>query len=85
MNILHCKTDIQHSAKRKANLQDISYLFRNPRMPHISFSGANISRVILHELDRMSIDMKHCRGQSYDGASNMSGVINGASSIIRTT
>lgn len=32
-----------------------------------------------------SIDLKNCRGQSYDNASNMSGIYNGLQARIRRT
>ena len=45
--------------------------------------GANISQALLRELERMGINMAQCHGQSYDGASNMSGSVRGASAIIK--
>ena len=43
--------------------------------------GANISQALLRELER--INMAQCHGQSYDGASNISGSVRGASAIIK--
>ncbi|KAJ8885883.1 hypothetical protein PR048_012089 [Dryococelus australis] len=44
----------------------------------VDVSGENIARTILQELDRLNLDISYCRGQAYDGGSNMSGKFKGA-------
>ncbi|CAF4696148.1 unnamed protein product, partial [Rotaria magnacalcarata] len=45
-------------------------------------NASTIVEAIYDVLVRCGLDMINCRGQSYDGASNMSGIYNGVSSII---
>ena len=46
-------------------------------------SGDAIAKLILEKLDVLSIELKNCRGQGYDGAGNMSGEYNGCAARIR--
>jgi hypothetical protein len=36
-------------------------------------SGLNLSKIILHQLDDLDLNIKYLRGQGYDGGANMSG------------
>lgn len=45
--------------------------------------GEAVASTLLAELKQHDIDMNMCRGQCYDGASNMSGAIRGCASLIR--
>ena len=46
-------------------------------VPISSHTGADIADIVLKYLKEISIDIKFCRGQSYDNASNMSGKYKG--------
>ncbi|KAJ8893626.1 hypothetical protein PR048_006226 [Dryococelus australis] len=46
------------------------------------FSGENIARTILQELDRLNLDISYCRSQAYEGDSNMSGKFKGVQAHI---
>ena len=46
-------------------------------------TGRAISDAILEEVGRHGLEMSQCRGQAYDGASSMSGAINGCAALIR--
>ncbi|KAJ8889964.1 hypothetical protein PR048_009469 [Dryococelus australis] len=48
----------------------------------VDVSGENIARTILQELDRLNLDSSYCRGQAYDGGSNMSGKFKGVQARI---
>jgi len=50
-----------------------------------STTGQSLSHLILDALIRLDLPMRMVRGQTYDGASNMSGIYNGAQSLIRQT
>lgn len=45
--------------------------------------GQYIAEKILEQLEKAGLDMANCRGQAYDGASNMSGTVKGCSTLIR--
>ncbi|XP_063910511.1 zinc finger MYM-type protein 1-like [Zophobas morio] len=46
-------------------------------------SSKNLEEIVLEALKEMEIDIKYCRGQSYDNASNMSGCYNGLQARIK--
>ena len=46
-------------------------------------TGAAIKDLIIGAVGDLGLSMDDCRGQCYDGAGNMSGRLNGASSLIR--
>ena len=45
--------------------------------------GQDLASVIMDAIKRWGLDMQQCRGQTYDGASNMSGHINRTAAIIQ--
>ncbi|XP_050517882.1 52 kDa repressor of the inhibitor of the protein kinase-like [Diabrotica virgifera virgifera] len=49
----------------------------------VDLTGENIAQKILEALDSLSINIADCRGQAYDGGSNMSGKFQGAQARIR--
>lgn len=49
----------------------------------VPFLGEDISAAILSNVHALGIDMKKCRGQAYDGASNMSGGVRGCAALIK--
>ena len=51
-------------------------------IPIASHTGESLANALLSLLDEIEIDIAHCRGQSYDNASNMSGIYNGMQAII---
>lgn len=68
----------------------IRYIFRSvvherflSFIPIHSHSGKNLENVILNYLENLGIDIKNCRGQGYDNASNMSGRYNGLQNLIK--
>lgn len=44
--------------------------------------GESLAKVIMDNIKGAGVDMALCRGQSYDGASNMSGAIRGCAAVI---
>ena len=52
-------------------------------VPISDHTGEGIADVVLKFLKEKSIDIKYCRGQSYDNASNMSGKYKGVQSRIK--
>ena len=46
-------------------------------------TGAAIKDLIIGAVVELGLSMDDCRGQCYDGAGNMSGHLNGASSLLR--
>ena len=46
-------------------------------------TGAAIKELIIGAVVDLGLSMDDCRGQCYDGVGNMSGRLNGASSLIR--
>ena len=46
-------------------------------------SGQAIKQFIIGTVAELGLSMEYCHGQCYDGAGNMSGRLNGASSLIR--
>ena len=47
-----------------------------------SITGEAIAHAVLSCLKRHELDIKHCRGQTYDGAANMSGALRGCQALI---
>jgi len=45
-------------------------------------SGLNLSKIILHQLDELGLNIKYLRGKVYDGVANMSGKYQGVQSQI---
>lgn len=43
----------------------------------VDLSGENLARTILQELGKLGLDLANCRGQAFDGSSNMSGKFKG--------
>lgn len=52
-------------------------------LPITSHTGKHLEEVIFAYFSELGIDIKDCRGQSYDNASNMSGKYNGLQSRIK--
>ena len=48
-----------------------------------SHTGEEIAKIVLEFLDDHDIDIKYCRGQSYDNAANMRGKYRGVQTLIR--
>ena len=79
--------DITHTDQLSVTIQYVlptgpveRFLIFVPISDHI---GEGIADVVLKLLKEKSIDIKYCRGQSYDDASNMSGNYNGVQSRIK--
>lgn len=51
----------------------------------VRISGANIARLILHEICKANLDVTACVGQGYDKASTMAGEYAGAAAITKNT
>jgi hypothetical protein len=45
-------------------------------------TGESLARTILQELGKLNIDLTYCRGQAFDGSSNMSGIFKGVQARI---
>lgn len=52
-------------------------------LPSVGHKAKDMELAILHFFFDLGIDMKNCRGQSYDNAQNMSGIYNGLQSRIK--
>lgn len=52
-------------------------------LPNVSHKSANIVEAILHIFTKHKLDGSNCRGQSYDNASNMSGIYSGTQTRIK--
>lgn len=52
-------------------------------LPNVSHKAIGMEEAALNLLKELELDLKNCRGQSYDNASNMSGVYSGLQSRIR--
>jgi len=52
-------------------------------LPSVGHKAKDMELAILHFFSDLGIDMKNCRGQSYDNAQNMSGIYNGLQSRIK--
>lgn len=52
-------------------------------LPNSGHTGCAIAETLICLLDDYKIDIKDCRGQSYDNAANMSGKYNGMQAIIK--
>ena len=52
-------------------------------VPITDLSGKNLASTILNNLSDIGIDVSKMRGQGYDGATAMSGRLNGAQAYIR--
>lgn len=48
----------------------------------MSVSGETLATEILNLMTNLGLDMEKCVGQAYDGASNMSGRVNGTAALI---
>lgn len=46
-------------------------------------AGRAVADALLEELETLGLDMTRCRGQAYDGASNMGGQYKGCAALIR--
>lgn len=53
-------------------------------IPSAGHSAEGMFKSVLNELENLQINIVDCRGQSYDNASNMSGVYNGLQAKIKT-
>lgn len=51
-------------------------------VPIESHTGESLGNVLISLLEQFEIDIAYCRGQSYDNASNMSGIYNGMQAFI---
>ena len=49
----------------------------------LSHTGQNLSDTLLQYLSQPDIDFTHCRGQTYDNASNMSSKYKGMQKILK--
>ncbi|XP_026482761.1 zinc finger MYM-type protein 1-like [Ctenocephalides felis] len=54
-------------------------------IPNTGHKAQDIEDALLKSLERNGLDIMNCRGQSYDNASNMSGVYSGVQSRIKAT
>lgn len=52
-------------------------------VPVHDVSGRALADTIINELKSLNIDIKHLRGQGYDGAATMSGKFNGVATLIK--
>ncbi|XP_050063061.1 zinc finger MYM-type protein 1-like [Aphis gossypii] len=52
-------------------------------LPNSGHTGKAIAETLIHFLNEYNIDIKDCRGQSYDNAANMSGKYNGMQAFIK--
>lgn len=52
-------------------------------VPIFSHTGKSLSEVVINFLTKNTLELKFCRGQSYDNASNMSGQYNGLQAHIQ--
>ncbi|KAE9542493.1 hypothetical protein AGLY_003354 [Aphis glycines] len=52
-------------------------------LPSVGHKGKDMTKAVIEKLSIMNIDIKNCRGQAYDNASNMSGMFNGLQSQIK--
>ncbi|XP_022168749.1 uncharacterized protein LOC111032655, partial [Myzus persicae] len=52
-------------------------------IPSVGHKGSEMEQALLKKFCELNIDLKFCRGQSYDNASNMSGVYNGLQTRIK--
>jgi len=74
------------SKKRKSFSGDLISRFDQSSQRRIcedGTTGAAIKDLIIGAVADLGLSMDDCRGQCYDGAGNMSGRLNGASSLIR--
>jgi len=53
-------------------------------MSSVGHKGSDMELAILKKFSELNINLKYCRGQSYDNASNMSGIYNGLQSRIKS-
>lgn len=67
----------------------IRYVFHNKEQEDFlklviveNTSGFNLSKIILHQLDDLGLNIKYFRGQGYDGGANMSGKYQGVQAQI---
>ncbi|CAF3885704.1 unnamed protein product, partial [Rotaria sp. Silwood1] len=75
--------DVVNEICKEIYLIIIRDIVKEVRLYEISAQNAlTIVEAIYDVISRCGLDMINCRGQSYDGASNMSGIYGGVSSII---
>lgn len=53
-------------------------------LPNIGHKAKDIENALLKSLEKNGLDIMNCRGQSYDNASNMSGIYSGLQTRIKT-
>ncbi|KAL4107521.1 hypothetical protein QTP88_017858 [Uroleucon formosanum] len=53
-------------------------------MSSVGHKGSDMELAILKKFSELNINLKYCRGQSYDNASNISGIYNGLQSRIKS-
>ncbi|KAJ8969427.1 hypothetical protein NQ314_001769 [Rhamnusium bicolor] len=53
-------------------------------LPNIGHKAKDIENALLKSLENNGLDIMNCRGQSYDNASNMSGIYSGLQTRIKT-
>lgn len=46
-------------------------------IPHCGHTGEKLADAVINTLNKFELDIKNCRGQSYDNARNMSGIYTG--------
>lgn len=51
--------------------------------PSVSVLGVDIAQCVQSKLLSLGLNMSMCRGQAYDGGSNMSGSVNGCAAVIK--
>lgn len=52
-------------------------------IPSVGHKGSGMEQALLKNFCELIIDLKYCRGQSYDNAFNMSGIYNGLQTRIK--
>lgn len=53
-------------------------------LPNTGHKAKDIENAVLNSLEKNGLDIMNCRGQSYDNASNMSGIYSGLQARIKT-
>lgn len=87
--IVDSTPDVSHTDQlavvlRYVSLTDASAKERLVKLlPNIGHKAENLERAVLTLLEELNIDIKNCRGQSYDNASNMSGSYTGLQARIK--
>lgn len=52
-------------------------------IPHVGHKAEDMKTAVLSVLEDLYLDIKNCRGQSYDNASNMAGIYGGLQAKIQ--